>query len=171
VKWRPWEKRKSVERLAAPPVEPVVPAEPLNEQVELTIEDTTMSTEDMGQNDSVNQSMENSLATNSNTGLRAANHDQNTIFQQNNSQMNELLQSLVETRRQTVALFEQRMAQENQMFQNTMQMSLQNQAAATAGAQALQGQQQSYTHQEATQTSANTVAMHYADVGAITILP
>jgi F0F1-type ATP synthase delta subunit len=121
--------------------------------------------------DETENSMNNSLAINSNAGLRAANHDQNTIFQQNNSQANELLQSLVETRRQTVALFEQRMTQENQMFQNTMQMVLANQDAANARTAALQTQQQSYSHQEAQQSNANTVAMHYADVGAITIIP
>jgi hypothetical protein len=126
---------------------------------------------DQGQNDSVNQSMENSLAINSNAGLRSANHDQTTIFQQNNGQANELLQSLVETRRQQVALFEQRMTQENQMFQNTMQMVLANQDAANARTSALQTQQQSYTHQEAQQSRAATTAEHYADTGAVTIIP
>jgi hypothetical protein len=121
--------------------------------------------------DETKQSMNNSLATNSNTGLRAANHDQNTIFQQNNAQANELLQSLVEARRQQVALFEQRMTQENQMFQNTMQMVLANADAANARNAALQTQQQSYTHQEAAQSRAATTAEHYVDLGVVTIIP
>lgn len=101
----------------------------------------------------------------------AEDHDQNTIFQQNNSQMNEVLQSIIEVRRQTSAEFEQRMRQQDQMFQQTMQMLVHNQTAKDLQATQLQQQAQGQQHSEAMREAANTVAMHYADIGVITILP
>ena len=139
------------------------------------------------------QSMDNSLAINTNLGLQSASHDQSTIQQQNNAQQNEIVQSLLETRRQTVAQFEerqrqtvaqfeQRMVQENQMFQNTMQMILTNADAANARQAGLQTQQQSndgsatkqeqtYAHQEAQKDRAATSAEHAVDMGVVTVIP
>lgn len=119
----------------------------------------------------VTQSMSNTLAADTARGMQAANHDQNTIHQQNNSQQNEIIQTLIETRRQTVAEFEQRMRQQDQMFQNTMQMMLQNQEAAAARASALQQQAQVQNHSQAMQEQADKVAMHYVNQGIVTIIP
>ena len=87
------------------------------------------------------------------------------------TQLTEVLQSIVETRRQTIAQFEQRMRQDNQLFQTTMQMMVQNQESANARENVTAQQQNSYTNQQAQQSRAASTAEHYADVGAITIIP
>ena len=73
----------------------------------------------------VDDSVEAATANAAGNGLRAGSHDQNTIFQQNNASMNELLQTLVETRRETVSLFEQRMRQQDVLFNNQIQQQQQ----------------------------------------------
>lgn len=116
----------------------------------------------------VDDSTDAALAAVTGNGLRAGAHDQNTIFQQNNAQQNEIIQQLVEVRRQNVAQFEQRMVQENQMFQQTMQMIVANQEAASARASGLQTQQQSYNHSEATQDRLQSSADYLVSVGITT---
>ena len=84
------------------------------------------------------------------------------------TEQNEILQSLIEARRQMTAEFEQRMRQQDQMFQHTMQMQVANADAAAARASGNQAQQQSYTHQEASQSRAQTTAEYMASVGIVT---
>ena len=128
------------------------------------------------------KSMETSLSAATGAGFRAGAHDQNTIFQQNNALQSEVMQSLVEVRRQTVAEFEQRMRQQDQQFQNTMQMVLQNAEAASARASANQQQAQvqnntqsldqaAKTAAESAITAANNTARHAMDMGVVTIIP
>jgi hypothetical protein len=116
----------------------------------------------------VDDSTDNALAAASGNGLRAGNHDQNTIFQQNNAQQNEIVQQIIEVRRQNVALFEQRMQQSNTLFANMQAQLLANQAAAAAAASGLQTQQQSYNHSEATQDRVQTSADYLVSVGITT---
>jgi hypothetical protein len=116
----------------------------------------------------VDDSTDDSLAAATGNGLRAGNHDQNTIFQQNNAQQNEIIQQLIEVRRQGVAQFEQRLVQSNTLFANMQAQLLANQAAAAAAASGLQTQQQSYTHSEATQDRVQTSADYLVSVGITT---
>jgi hypothetical protein len=116
----------------------------------------------------VDDSTDNALAAATGNGLRAGNHDQNTIFQQNNAQQNEIVQQIIEVRRQNVALFEQRMQQSNTLFANMQAQLLANQAAAAAAASGLQTQQQSYNHSEATQDRVQTSADYLVSVGITT---
>ena len=103
------------------PSDNVVPTNPT--------EDTTMSDQVTPTNPSddpvVDDSTDMSTANAAGNGIRAGSHDQNTIFQQNNSAVNELIQSIVETRRETVSLFEQRMRQQDVLFNNQIQQQQQ----------------------------------------------
>jgi hypothetical protein len=116
----------------------------------------------------VDDSTDSSLAAATGNGIRAGNHDQNTIFQQNNAQQNEIVQSLIEVRRQNVAQFEQRMGQVNNLFANQMTMVLSNQAAAAAAQSALQQQAQVQNHSQATQDRVQTSADYLVSVGVTT---
>jgi len=116
----------------------------------------------------VDDSTDDSLAGATGNGLRAGNHDQNTIFQQNNAQQNEIVQQIIEVRRQNVAQFEQRMAQTNNLFANQMAQVLANQAAAAAAMSALQQQAQVQNHSQATQDRVQTSADYLVSVGITT---
>lgn len=118
--------------------------------------------------DTADASMTNTLATATGSNMLNNPHDQQTIQQQNNSQQNEIIQQLIEARRQNAAEFEQRMRQQDQLFQTTMQMLLANNDRENARAAGLQTQQQSYTHQEAEQSRAQTSADLLATLGILT---
>jgi len=127
----------------------------------------------------IDDSTDSSLAAAGGNGLRggahdqnmvftSSLHDQNTIFQQNNSHQSEITQTLIETRRQNVALFEQRLAQSNAMFANHMSQVLNNQAAAAAAANGLQQQAQTQNHSQSTQDRLQASADYLVSVGITT---
>jgi hypothetical protein len=116
----------------------------------------------------VDDSTDDALAAATGNGLRAGAHDQNTIYQQNNSQQNEITQQLIEVRRQNVAQFEQRMGQVNNLFANQMAQVLANQATAAAAVSALQQQAQVQNHSQSTQDRVQTSADYLVSVGITT---